>query len=325
MGVRSYLHVRFTVSIFFLLILLACGSMVSFAENGTNDSYSLSIQKFFADGTPDEAYNQTYKFHLEGYDKRHGTPVSKTVEIGPGNMKKDSNGKVTGEVNVGFEAPVVITVTELTDDMVLDGGDAGDWNLAAVSSECSMIACDRQTNLHINKNNGKIKIEKPVGKNAEDIVASTYRITCTKGDNAADTGKTWTLTLSAGESKVQENLPAGDYTLEELRAEEGFDTIIDDQDIVAGTDSSGDFYREVYVNDVGGSITIYGAGKPEDNETYYYKVRKNYDYNNARIVPVPSGGQITHGDNAEDRGGVGYRCGLLGGKIFARRILLLYK
>ena len=74
----------FYFSVFLLLALLLVGTM-AFAEG--SGPYSLTIRKVLPDGSPPEAFQQSYKFKVSGVEKSgdENKPFSKVVTItGPG-------------------------------------------------------------------------------------------------------------------------------------------------------------------------------------------------------------------------------------------------
>ena len=79
----------FYFSVFLLLALLLVGTM-AFAEG--NNSYTLTIRKVLPEGSPPEAFQQTYKFKVSGVEKSgdENKPFSKVVTItGPGEATVD--------------------------------------------------------------------------------------------------------------------------------------------------------------------------------------------------------------------------------------------
>ena len=129
----------FGVSVFLVMVMLAVGTMVSFASGEKLDSYSMMITKKLADGAPAAAQQQEYQFKIEGTvsDKDGSNAediknIAVTVEYKDGSEVKLPAGqekivKIKGEGSVTLTfPPKMINITAVeeidADDVIEDGG-----------------------------------------------------------------------------------------------------------------------------------------------------------------------------------------------------------
>lgn len=147
----------FGASILLLMTALAICTAVVFAAEGGEPagSYTLTIEKRFADGTPPEAQNVEYTFRVQAEVKSGGesNSVEKIV-------------KITGEDSetISFDNAFKISVIEQTDD----GGfqhEGADWDV--VKTECLSYAHVGQSeaSVNISKDGGMIP-DHPTGERA---------------------------------------------------------------------------------------------------------------------------------------------------------------
>ncbi|MCI8431461.1 MAG: hypothetical protein HFI16_14620, partial [Lachnospiraceae bacterium] len=151
----------FGASILLLMTILAVGTVV-FAESSRSSSYSLTIQKVFAPGTPAEAQNVEYTFRVQAQVTSGDTEsaVEKEVKI-----------RGEGSETIDFEGPFKISVIEQTED----GGfklDGADWDVTRTECLSSIHVGESVASININKDNGLIQITRPA-----DVPTVTFRVT----------------------------------------------------------------------------------------------------------------------------------------------------
>ena len=269
---------RFFITIMMVLMFILTVGTIIFAEEG-GGSYSFTIQKLIAnkDGIPEDvlkkAQNKDYIFRVEGITRdRDGkkTPVERKV-------------KITGEgtITVGFDGPTEITAIELTDSgsIVSDGTE---WNVSNIQHESNMFVPGRASTISISRDNGQIKIERPLKE--QEIQADTYfRITGKAFKSENIIYENGPLKIGPGEEVILKNLKRGEYTVEEVKSE-GFS-------VIAGprtAEIAGGQKGEVYINGESGKLTITAPGALGGPEKYYYVVERD-DKEYERDIVVNAG------------------------------------
>ncbi|MEY8338270.1 SpaA isopeptide-forming pilin-related protein, partial [Lachnospiraceae bacterium 62-35] len=243
----------FCASILFLMVMLALGT-AAFADDDANSPYSLIIKKVLTADSPAEAFSRVYKFRVVGQTRTGGElkTVTKDVEI-----------IGEGQAKVGFEGPTAISVVELTNEM----DTIGDWTWAGNDCESFMFVPGRTADLSLSKPNGKITIEKPLeystgadgSQDSKDPKLYTYRIT------GAD-GESWTKKIWNGERVTLDSLSQGKYTVEELKAPDGFNLKVDNSEVNVAAGEEG----SVRIRGDAGKITIKGPGTLGDGRVHHF-------------------------------------------------------
>ncbi len=241
----------FGASILLLMTILAVGTVV-FAESSRSSSYSLTIQKVFAPGTPAEAQNVEYTFRVQAQVTSGDTEsaVEKEVKI-----------RGEGSETIDFEGPFKISVIEQTED----GGfklDGADWDVTRTECLSSIHVGESVASININKDNGLIQITRPA-----DVPTVTFRVTgkALHDDKQAEFDRMFqpqTVTVAAGETKELTGLPQGEYTITKLRAADGFSVLVGPRDFHVDAGGTGRFH----INGSESKVSI-TAPVPEDGST----------------------------------------------------------
>lgn len=265
--------------ILFLMIILAIGTMVTFAEE-RNSSYSLTIKKVFADNMTDEARtaaeNLTYNFRVEAQVKKSGedayVPVVQNVEI------PDADGN--WEVDVPFGSSFKISVIEQTDN-----GEGNEYDVVETVCESSMHVSASQATVNISKTGGMIKVTRPA-----DVPTVTFELTGKPfHEDHPFTFQTQTATVEAGKTAVFDNLPQGQYTIKKLRSADGFSVLVGKREFPVAAGGTG----TVHINGSDSKLTI-KAPTPADGtvRTHHYHISGPV----SRDIDVQSGqvGTVEH-------------------------------
>lgn len=286
----------FIAGVLLLMVMLALGTLRTFAEEGakSSSSYVLTIRKVFADGTPDnvvaEAAKQKYTFRVEAKVKNGGEneTVEKVVTI---------TGEDEGTVE--FSNAFKVSVIEQTDGggFEVPNGTNEPFIYDVSETEClsEMHVNASKATVHISKDNGRIEISRP-----EDAPTVTFKLTGEphhgsqeefdrkfKESNSSDS-----VTIAAGGKAEFIGLPQGEYTITKLRAADGFNVLVGSRDFGVKAGETG----KVYINGTDSKITI-KAPDPVDGVvlTHHYQVSGGNKYT-TREIDVLSGnyGAVEH-------------------------------
>lgn len=262
MKVRHSKKRLFGTGILLLMVLLAMVTAVLAANGKTTKggSYSLLIQKVFAEDTPEAAQDMTFTFRIEAQVRSGGEekPVEAVVKI-----------KGEGSETVTFDGPFKISVIEQTDEGGFKQGNT-EWDVT--KNECV-------SSIHVNASHATVNISKDGGvlqiKRSENLPTVTFEI---KGkplhvENQADFDQkftTKTVTVAAGEMKEFTGLPQGEYTITKLRATDGFSVLVGSREfnVPAGKQDT------VHINGTNSKLLITAPPADLDGpiQTHHYRV-----------------------------------------------------
>ena len=249
----------FYFSVFLLLALLLVGTM-AFAEG--SGSYSLTIRKVLPDGSPPEAFQQSYKFKVSGVEKSgdENKPFSKVVTItGP------------GEATVDIGNPYYVSAVEALDKLDIPG-----YKLD-VNYSGSTTVPGQKAEVEITKDNGSITVSIADPEQAAAGVSYGYEIT---GPN----GYKETMRISGTETKTVSDLAAGKYTVVQLGSAKGFSVAVDNRDIQVGAGET----RQI--NIVAKDHGALSVTAPNDDRTHIYTLKGPYG-NDERETTVLAPGE----------------------------------
>ena len=251
----------FGAGILFLMMILAIGTMVSFAEERSS-SYHLTIKKVFSDETKNdpvasaEAQKMTYNFRVEGQVKKGGAneyeSVVKTVKL------PDADGN--WEVDIPFDNAFKISVIEQTDD-----SEEGEYDVIETACESSMHVGASQATVNISRDGGVIKITRPEG-----VPTVTFRIT----GNPLHTDKPFNfqakeIIVAAGKTEELTGLPQGQYTITKLRSADGFSVLVGPRTLTVGEGETG----TVHINSSDSKLLITAPAQVGSvPRTHYYHI-----------------------------------------------------
>ncbi len=249
----------FYFSVFLLLALLLVGTM-AFAEG--NNSYTLTIRKVLPEGSPPEAFQQTYKFKVSGVEKSgdENKPFSKVVTItGP------------GEATVDIGNPYYVSAVEALDKLDIPG-----YKLD-VNYSGSTTVPGQKAEVEITKDNGSITVSIADPEQAAAGVSYGYEIT---GPN----GYKETMRISGTETKTVSDLAAGKYIVVQLGSAKGFSVNVDNRDIQVGAGET----RQI--NIVAKDHGALSVTAPNDDRTHIYTLKGPYG-NDERETTVLAPGE----------------------------------
>jgi len=289
----------FGACILLMMAILAVYVMVyAAAEESSNDSYSLVIQKVFAENTPGEVLEQakerTYTFKIEGTKRGEGgtyEPIEpKTITL----SQKD--GWSYKEI---FGVPYNVTVTEITDNIAIavhKDGKTHYYNMSDSRTDAAIPVNSRTHELEL-KNNSKLLISRPEGSDGPELLC--YRVTNRLEDEHAsptfeklDT----VFFLRAGEEMEIESLPsgkllcAGIYTVEQIAAPDGYQLQMGTRNADVNPGNTGHFY----INGTPGQLTLTAGGTRGDGAAHYYTVERTEEEGDetpfeTRTIKIDSG------------------------------------
>ncbi len=277
--------------ILLLTVVLALSTAVLAADGqARSGSYSLTIEKKFAEGTPAEAAGQEFIFRVEAQVKKSGSdeydPVEKIVTI-----------TGTGSETIDMGGPFKISVIEQTNgDGFQVAGDSREWNV--IKNECvsSMHVGASQATVNISKDGGSIEVTRPA-----DVPDVTFRLTGkplhgSQEEFDAELAKLniQDVTVKAGQTvTLGANLPQGEYTITKLRSADGFSVLVGSRefDVPAGEEG------KVHINGNDSKITIIAPSADANGpaRTHYYTISGGTPYV-TREIEVKSGenGVVEH-------------------------------
>lgn len=240
--------------ILFLMMMLAIGTMVSYAEEGSGTSYKLTIRKVFAEDVlkdPDAlaaAKNITYTFHVEGQVVGSDVPVEKTVQI-----------TGDGEKTISFGNAFKISVIEQTDD-----NNDSKYDVTGTSCKSSMHVSASQAIVNISKDGGTIEVTRPEG-----VPEVTFRLTGKTIHGGTEISRP-DVTVGAGETKeLGTGLPQGQYTITKLRSADGFSVLVGERSIDVEAGKSG----VVHINGSDSKLSIKAPDSVDGiSRTHHYHI-----------------------------------------------------
>ena len=314
----------FGAGIMFLMVVLALATAVMAANGRDADgSYSLKIQKKFAEGIDSAvlaaAQGKTYTFKVEGtkregYDAEGNTitvPVNETVTL-------PHNG--SWEYTIPFGTPFNVSVTEITNNITLKV-DGKEYNMGDSRAE-TVTLFNESPQVRELHNNGKLVLSRPatklvpVGNSFEEAAVtttSTFKITrkwtadpnvqppgwetsvpegtciskeAPEGKSIKWSNPLWTtVTLAPGSKYEFTDLPAGEYTVEDMSVsgyniQLGERTQTVEAKEIDGKPGEFEAVGTFYINSKPGKLKITAGGTAGDR--HYYTVKR---------VEAPSGAQ----------------------------------
>lgn len=298
----------FGVSVFLVMVMLAVGTMVSFASGGTLDSYSMMITKKLADDAPAAAQQEEYQFKIEGtVSDKDGSnaedikDIEVTVKYEDGREEKLPRGqekivKIKGEGNVTLTfPPKMINITAVeeidADDVIEDGGKK--WSVTETSCETEMNVSGTETTVRISKPGGAITLTRPsVDGNNNTIPADSLAYYTLTGEGfhggKASGGRDLIGPVVPGATiELGNNLGQGVYTIKEVQPIPGFSVLVGPREINVDAGGVGKFY----INSDKSTLTIKAPAlaEGESPRTHYYRIEGQ----ETREVEVRTGGTAT--------------------------------
>ena len=280
----------FGVSVFLVMVMLAVGTMVSFASGEKLDSYSMMITKKLDDGAPAAAQQQEYQFKIEGtVSDKDGSnaadikDIEMTVKYADGSEKKLPAGqekivKIKGEGSVTLTfPPKMINITAVeeidADDVIEDGGKK--WSVTETSCETEMTVSGTETTVRISKPGGAITLTRPsVDANDNAIPADSlayYTLTGEGFHGGKASGGTKLIPVAPGKTVTLGNdLDQGVYTIKEVKPIPGFSVLVGPREIDVDAGEAGKFY----INSDKSTLTIKAPAlaEGESPRTHYYRI-----------------------------------------------------
>ena len=296
-----------------LMCVLSLYTVVLAQEGRSNDSYSLVIQKAFAlEDTPEsvlkKAQDQKYTFKIEGCSwkplengktaddyspeelnesrTRVRVPYSEEITLDGSSAEWEQEGESLvlrwkKSNPIVFGNPFDVTVTEITDNIVIQDGDDY-YNMSDSSTDAAVTVNSRKHEVEL-KYNSTLTISRPTADEGKTEPELWYHLTNRqeddhKSDSFQSVDEVFSLP-SGGSWKSSEERPgelfsAGIYTIEQIAAPDGYTLQLGDREqdvnIKGNTDKEGVFY----INGNPGKLTITAGGTAGDGATHYYTVER---------------------------------------------------
>lgn len=279
MNVKHHRKRIFGASILLLLTALAIFTVASAADGGfdVSGNYSLVIMKKFDANTPSdvlkEAEKLTYQFKIEGYQEKRNSagelekiPLNKTVEVSAATGWQSETLKTDGPYNV--------TVSELTNNIVLTVN-GQDYNMCDSKCESDVLMTAPKPKRIELKNNAQISLSRP-----EEVNSTTwFRISNEPYENHPTSNfrpVNEIVKLEPGSEPFElKNLSAGVYTIEELKAPDGYSLLVGPRtEHVMPDSSTGKAVGKFYINGNPGRLTLTAGGAKDDGVTHYYIIER---------------------------------------------------
>lgn len=278
--------------ILLLMAALAMGTLTLAAADGRiNGSYTLVIEKLFAEGIPqevlDKALDQEYTFKIKG------TKNKKEYEQEVKLSKKNG-----WRYEESADGPYNVEVTELTDNIEIEvNGEY--YNMSDSTSDAAISVNTRKHELEL-KNNSILTISRPAesdGNNSTDVL--WYHITSKPEEDHSshDFEKLdKVFSLEAGSTAEFKYLPsrstlcAGIYTIEQIAAPDGYQLQLEKREETVAAGETGHFH----INGTPGKLTLTAGGTKGDGATHYFTIDRTEKENGdesefvQRIVDIAS-------------------------------------
>lgn len=263
----------FGAGVLLFMMLLTAFTMVAFATGeDVSTSYSLTIEKIFADGTPENAKEQEYTFRIQGQAKKQDGTVTDTIDKTITLSKKNG---WTYTCTAG--APITATVTEVTSGIQVNQG-GQHYNMHNTKCVTSALLLGSQK-LQL-KNDASIKLSKPEKEGEKPLTSSWFHVynepypghhdVIEKVDEVVEL-------IPGAKEQVFDHLSAGVYTVEELKAPDGYSVLVGPRTANVNAGDEGTFY----INGNPGRLTITAGGTPGDGATHYYTVDRQKEADDA--------------------------------------------
>lgn len=276
----------------FILLVMAVLAVctIAFAE-GDGSSYSLVIQKKFAESIPgndkekipeevlEEAKKMSYTFQIEGTvmgdngEERYSEEITLSAA---NDYDADEPGWQSAPIQFG--APYNVTVTEITDNVVIHGKD-GYYNMSDSSTDATIPVNSRKHEVEL-KNNSILIISRPKSQNQENEPDELwYHITSRPEDEHTPNNfesLDMIISLKAGDTeKITELLSGrklcpGIYTIEQLAAPDGYQLQLGERKETVGAGKEGHFF----INGTPGELTLTAGGTKGDGVFHYYTIKR---------------------------------------------------
>ncbi len=283
----------FGAVILLLMVTLAIGTMVLANSDGweTSGSYSLLIQKAFADNTPATAKDQTYTFLINGTrteidhnGQKTEVPINATVTL------PDQNGK--WETTLYSSGPFNVTVTELTDDIQISE-DGKDYNMSGSLCTTQALMLGSKAHQIQLKNNAEITIWRPskINNGNTPLTTATWFHIYNEpypGHHTVIKPLDEYFCLAPDDTKkVFSGLSAGIYTIEELRAPDGYSILVGPRTEHVPVAADGTAIGHFHINGNPGRLTVTAGGTTGDGATHYYRLDRALGNSNDNVAFTP--------------------------------------
>ncbi len=285
----------FGTGILLLMLLLTASTMVAFATGErSGNSYSLKIEKIFADGTPEEAKNRQYTFLVQGEAKKQDGTVVKQINETVTLPEEQADGSKKWEGTITAEAPITATVTEVTSGIEVSQ-DGKNYNMQ--NTKCVTEALLLGTQKLQLKNAASITLGKPEKEGNKSLTTSWFHIYNEPYPGHHDVIEkldTVVEIVPGSEEIVFNKLSAGVYTVEELMAPDGYSVLVGPREAVVNAGDKGEFH----INGNPGRVTIKAGGTENDGGTHYYTIdrQKQSDDEKNQISFVPRTSLVKSGE-----------------------------
>lgn len=276
----------------FILLITAVLAVctIAFAE-GDGSSYSLVIQKKFAESIPgndkekipeevlEEAKKMSYTFQIEGTvmgdngEERYSEEITLSAA---NDYDADEPGWQSAPIQFG--APYNVTVTEITDNVVIQGKD-GYYNMSDSSTDATISVNSRKHEVEL-KNNSILIISRPKSQNQENEPDELlYHITSRPEDEHTSNNfesLDMIISLNAGDKERITELPSGRklcpgiYTIEQLAAPDGYQLQLGERKETVEAGKKGYFH----INGTPGELTLTAGGTKGDGVFHYYTIER---------------------------------------------------
>lgn len=254
----------FIAGTFVLLLMLAFGSMITFAKNGARTSYTLTIVKKldlskFPDGTDLDALS--YNFNVTGATSANPpVPIDQQVTI-DNFQKAEGSNMAEGSATIDLGGSAAVSVIELTNTLDPDLIGLG---VSETSYRSHMHANNGYAEVTLSKEKNWLTITPSASADGVEAINRVYRVTWPDGSAKYQSVKD-------GESWELKDLPAGNYIIEAVKAPDGFSMELENPEIPV---ASGD-RAAVEINGESGSMVVTAGGTKGDGQIHHFVATKS--------------------------------------------------
>lgn len=259
----------FIAGTFVLLLMLAFGSMITFAKNGARTSYTLTIVKKldFSDIPENERPSLSdlaYRFQITGARGNNPPePIDQQVTI---DNFHTTDGHAEGSATIELGSSSAVSVIELTNK--LDPDFVG-YGVSETSYESHMHVNNGYAEVTLSKEKNWLTISPSEPADGVDAIKRVYRVT--------GPGFSEYYTIEDGGKQEIKDLAPGNYVIEAVKAPDGFSVDLENPKITVNPSPDNTASATIKINGESGTATVTAGGTPGDGRIHYFTAIKEGD------------------------------------------------
>ncbi len=287
MNVKKAGKTIFVASTLLLLLMLAIGSMMSFAENRASSSYTLTIVKKLdftgvpAENIPSSLSDLSYNFDItgvQGVDPPNAINEKVTID----NFTKIDDSHAEGSATITLGTSSAVSVIELTN--TLDSDLIG-YGVSGTSYVSHMHANNGYAEVTLSKETNWLTITPSTPADGTNAIERIYRVT--------GPGFSEYYRITDGQSKRLENLAPGNYIIEAVKAPDGFSVELRNPTITVASGAVDTAKTTIKINGNSGTVTVTAGGTSGDGQIHHFVAEKVDDSSFKEEFSLASGETYT--------------------------------